>query len=301
MADFLFRVAFFTGLLGFRAAVAHPELDAITLLSLAWCISGSVPSLGSFGSAPSLGSFGLVPSLGSSGARFDPIVDFSTWVTSLVFPGIIPSTFFFGRFPSLILPGLDKALFAPSRLGGAAHCIAESIGSRKSSNKQSLRCAFCSCACLVAISRYDAQPLFWRSRAAEPEEQCEPVENLQNGLVVPRAADFIMLRSGKARAAASVGSTPRTSLRSGHGSVGESDIVICSQRVQEMIQRLERVLLAFDMVKNRSEKDSKRAELLSSVVDRLRILGTDITRIAQECGYEKDALSSEDTCKFIAK
>ncbi|VDN41816.1 unnamed protein product [Gongylonema pulchrum] len=104
-----------------------------------------------------------------------------------------------------------------------------------------------------------------------------------------------MLRSGKARAAASVGSTPRTSLRSGHGSVGESDIVICSQRVQEMIQRLERVLLAFDMVKNRSEKDSKRAELLSSVVDRLRILGTDITRIAQECGYEKDALSSEDT------
>lgn len=43
------------------------------------------------------------------------------------------------------------------------------------------------------------------------------------------------------------------------------------QSVQEILQRVERAASALDMVKNRSEKDCRRSDLLSSVLERFSL------------------------------
>ncbi|EFO24423.2 hypothetical protein LOAG_04059 [Loa loa] len=131
---------------------------------------------------------------------------------------------------------------------------------------------------------------FWRSlRRSDSEEYNDATENLPNGLVVPQ------IRIGRTRGAPSVGSLQRNSSRSGNIPPAESDLICSLQSVQEILQRVERAATALDLIKNRSEKDCKRADLLSSVVDRLRILETDIIRLVQEGGYEKEILPSDET------
>ncbi|VDM91838.1 unnamed protein product, partial [Onchocerca ochengi] len=135
----------------------------------------------------------------------------------------------------------------------------------------------------VAVVSY-----FWLKRN-EAEEYDDAIENLPNGFVVPQ------IRTGKTRGALSIGSSQRNSYKFGNIPPGESDLISSLQLVQETLQRVERAIIALDMVKNRSEKDCKRSELLSSVLDRLRVLETDIMRVVQEGGYEKEIPSSDET------
>ncbi|KAL3989822.1 hypothetical protein ACH3XW_29175 [Acanthocheilonema viteae] len=142
----------------------------------------------------------------------------------------------------------------------------------------------------VAVIGYFSIKRFWGSvRRRESEEYNDATENLPNGLVVPQ------IRIGRTRGGPSFGSSQRNLSKSNNIPVAESDLISGLQSVQEILQRIERATASLDMVKNRSEKDCKRSELLSSVLDRLRILETDITRVVQEGGYEKEILSSDET------
>ncbi|VDK82633.1 unnamed protein product [Litomosoides sigmodontis] len=128
----------------------------------------------------------------------------------------------------------------------------------------------------VAIAGYFSIKRFWRSRAAE---------KLANGFIVPQTADFTTLRIGKTGGVTSLGSSQRNLSKSSNIPAAESDILSSLQSMQEILQRIERAAIALDMVKNRSEKDYKRSELLSSVLD----------RVVQEGGYEKEILSNDET------
>uniref|UniRef100_A0A8R1XTS4 Mitoguardin n=1 Tax=Onchocerca volvulus TaxID=6282 RepID=A0A8R1XTS4_ONCVO len=142
----------------------------------------------------------------------------------------------------------------------------------------------------VAVVSYFWLKRFWRTLSRnEAEEYDDAIENLPNGFVVPQ------IRTGKTRGALSIGSSQRNSYKFGNIPPGESDLISSLQLVQETLQRVERAIIALDMVKNRSEKDCKRSELLSSVLDRLRVLETDIMRVVQEGGYEKEIPSSDET------
>lgn len=147
-----------------------------------------------------------------------------------------------------------------------------------------------------ALAGYIFVKRFWFNRSKRDTGGCpDVVENLPNGVVVPRSADFIMLRSGRSRATPSTGSSHRNSIRPSNIPAGENDLITGLQRVQEVILRIEKALFAFDMVKNRSEKNGKRSELLSSVLDRLRILEADIFKLVQESGYEKEFINNDET------
>ncbi|VDO45869.1 unnamed protein product [Onchocerca flexuosa] len=153
----------------------------------------------------------------------------------------------------------------------------------------------------IAVVSYFWVKRFWRTLSRnEYEEYDDAIENLPNGFVVPQsgvnlAYETILVRIGKTRGVLSIGSSQRNSNKSGNIPSGESDLICSLQSVQETLQRVERAIIALDMVKNRSEKDCKRSELLSSVLDRLRVLETDITRVVQEGGYEKEIPSSDET------
>uniref|UniRef100_A0A915PK84 Uncharacterized protein n=1 Tax=Setaria digitata TaxID=48799 RepID=A0A915PK84_9BILA len=148
----------------------------------------------------------------------------------------------------------------------------------------------------VAVAGYFFVKRFWKSHPiSESEEYNDAIENLPNGLVVPRSTDFTTFRGSRARGAPSGGSAQRNLCRSGNIPASESDLISSLQSVQEIVQRVERAVSGFDMVKNRSEKDFKRWESLCSALDRLRVVETDITRIVQEGGYEKEILSSDET------
>ncbi|CAG9531893.1 unnamed protein product [Cercopithifilaria johnstoni] len=139
----------------------------------------------------------------------------------------------------------------------------------------------------VAVIGYFAVQRFWRSlRRRESEKYDDSAENLPNGVVVPET------RIGRTRA---FGSSQRSLFKPNNIPSAELDLLSSLQSMQEILLRMERATLALDMVKNRSEKDCKRSDLLSSVLDRLRILETDIIRIVQEGGYEKEILSSDET------
>ncbi|MCP9256813.1 Protein FAM73B [Dirofilaria immitis] len=142
----------------------------------------------------------------------------------------------------------------------------------------------------AAIVSYFFIKRFWRGLSRNgSEEYNDAIENLPNGFVIPQ------VRSGRTKGTLSVGSSQRNSYRCGNIPLGESDIISSLQLLQEILQRMERAVTMLDMVKNRSEKDCKRSELLSSVLDRLRILETDITRVVHEGGYEKEILSLDET------
>lgn len=49
---------------------------------------------------------------------------------------------------------------------------------------------------------------------------------------------------------------------------------------------MERALGGLDLVRNRSDKDKTRADMLSSVIDRLRVLETDLSRLVSDGGFE---------------
>ncbi|KAK6111908.1 hypothetical protein QQG55_45550 [Brugia pahangi] len=141
----------------------------------------------------------------------------------------------------------------------------------------------------VAVIGYFYIKRFWRStRRNEPDECNDATEIHPNGLVISR------LRSGRTRGALSIGSSQRNSSRPGNIPPAELDLISSLQLVQEILQRVERAVSSLDMVKNRSEKDCRRADLLSSILDRLRILETDIVRVVQEGGYEKEVPPSDE-------
>uniref|UniRef100_A0A0R3RPP2 Mitoguardin n=1 Tax=Elaeophora elaphi TaxID=1147741 RepID=A0A0R3RPP2_9BILA len=147
----------------------------------------------------------------------------------------------------------------------------------------------------VAVVGYFCVKRFWRSlRNSESEEYNDAAEDLPNGLI-PQGADFITLRTGRTRGAPSFGSSQRNLSKLNNVPPAESDLISSLQSMQEILQRVERASIALDMIKNRSEKDCKRSDLLSSVLDRLRILETDIIRVVQDGGYEKEILSSDET------
>lgn len=141
----------------------------------------------------------------------------------------------------------------------------------------------------VAVIGYFYIKRFWRStHKNEPDECNDATEIHPNGLVISR------LRSGRTRGALSIGSSQRNSSRPGNIPPAELDLISSLQSVQEILQRVERAVSSLDMVKNRSEKDCRRADLLSSILDRLRILETDIIRVVQEGGYEKEVPPSDE-------
>ncbi|CAI4227414.1 unnamed protein product [Auanema sp. JU1783] len=80
------------------------------------------------------------------------------------------------------------------------------------------------------------------------------------------------------------GST-RQSIRRGQSTVlpGDADLLCSVDICQDLLRVTERSLSALELVKNRSEKDKMRADLLSSAIDRLRVLETDFNRLASEC------------------
>ncbi|VDM37258.1 unnamed protein product [Toxocara canis] len=82
------------------------------------------------------------------------------------------------------------------------------------------------------------------------------------------------------------------SVRSSNIPPTELDILSSLDRVQDLIRFLERALSGLEFLRNRSEKDRKRSDLLASVLDRLRILESDVSLILTEGGYDKELLQS---------
>lgn len=56
------------------------------------------------------------------------------------------------------------------------------------------------------------------------------------------------------------------------------------ENMQELIKVLERASSGLELVKNRSDKDKSRVEMLSSVLDRLKVIETDLNRMLTEFG-----------------
>lgn len=65
-----------------------------------------------------------------------------------------------------------------------------------------------------------------------------------------------------------------------------------------MIRSIEKTLSAFELVRNNSEKDKGKAELLSSVIDRLKVVETDLNRVSAEEGFDKLSSVPLDGNKF---
>ncbi|VDN03054.1 unnamed protein product [Thelazia callipaeda] len=145
----------------------------------------------------------------------------------------------------------------------------------------------------VAVVSYFIVKRLWKNRQRkESEEYDDAFEKVPCGLEFPRNENFAMTRDNRSHYTPSV-SSYRSSLRNAPAS--ESDLIFSLQLVQEVIQRMEKAVSSLDMVKNRSDKDLKRFDLLSSVLDRLRVLETDVLRIVREGGYKKEISTNEDT------
>uniref|UniRef100_A0A1I7XZ32 Mitoguardin n=1 Tax=Steinernema glaseri TaxID=37863 RepID=A0A1I7XZ32_9BILA len=74
----------------------------------------------------------------------------------------------------------------------------------------------------------------------------------------------------------------------------ECQLMTGCDNFQSIVQILETALAGFDLLKNRSERDKNRAELLSSVLTRMRIIETDINRLVTEGGYDREDLPATD-------
>ncbi|CAJ0957261.1 unnamed protein product, partial [Mesorhabditis belari] len=75
----------------------------------------------------------------------------------------------------------------------------------------------------------------------------------------------------------------------------DTSIINSLEICREMIALLARASNGIELLKNRSEKDKTRTELLNSVVTRLRILETDISQLVSDPGNEKNGTGREDT------
>ena len=74
--------------------------------------------------------------------------------------------------------------------------------------------------------------------------------------------------------------------------------------MQEVIRSIEKTYSAYELVRNRSEKEKKQAEILSSILDRLKIIETDLSRVSAEEGLDKAAgavseINSDDFCNLL--
>ncbi|KAF8384768.1 hypothetical protein PRIPAC_73910 [Pristionchus pacificus] len=64
----------------------------------------------------------------------------------------------------------------------------------------------------------------------------------------------------------------------------EADLVVGLETCQELTKNLERAFTNLELVRNRSDKDRNRAEMVQSVLDRLKVLETDIQRLVADGG-----------------
>uniref|UniRef100_F1L2L8 Protein FAM73B n=1 Tax=Ascaris suum TaxID=6253 RepID=F1L2L8_ASCSU len=133
---------------------------------------------------------------------------------------------------------------------------------------------------------------YWRKK-----DDSEEMDHLPNGFLMSSTRHHEFPRSGSRMRRTTTPSLSdrgqrHISLRSANIPPTEIDILSSLDKVQELVRCVERALSGLEFVRNRSEKDRKRLELLSSVLDRLRILESDVNLILIEGGYDKDLLQS---------
>ncbi|VDD86289.1 unnamed protein product [Enterobius vermicularis] len=83
------------------------------------------------------------------------------------------------------------------------------------------------------------------------------------------------------------GVSRKISFRTTNYSSSMNELLFSIETLQDVIRSIEKTLSAFELVRNNSEKDKGKAELLSSVIDRLKVVETDLNRVSAEEGFDK--------------
>ncbi|GMT33015.1 hypothetical protein PFISCL1PPCAC_24312 [Pristionchus fissidentatus] len=138
----------------------------------------------------------------------------------------------------------------------------------------------------ASSSKVNGAPL-----AAVPQSEFRPESNMSMARQTPS-------ERGSALPPSTISRAPRVRHSTISSTVPplEADLVVGLETCQELTKNLERAFTNLELVRNRSDKDRNRAEMVQSVLDRLRVLETDIQRLVTEGssggGDEDGAVSS---------
>ncbi|KAK0429361.1 hypothetical protein QR680_011343 [Steinernema hermaphroditum] len=100
--------------------------------------------------------------------------------------------------------------------------------------------------------------------------------------------------SGSSRQRLTSDRSTRASVRGATIPSHECQLMTGCDNFQSIVQILETAQAGFDLLKNRSERDKSRAEMLSSIITRMRIIETDVNRLVTEGGYNREDLPATD-------
>ncbi|GMT04330.1 hypothetical protein PENTCL1PPCAC_26504 [Pristionchus entomophagus] len=142
----------------------------------------------------------------------------------------------------------------------------------------------------VVTLLYLFRRMFWRQARASSALANGTPASLQQPEVRPESTSYARHTPSERGSALQAPSSNSRVPRVRHATISstvpplEADLVVGLETCQELTKNLERAFTNLELVRNRSDKDRNRAEMVQSVLDRLKILETDIQRLVAEGG-----------------